>query len=73
MPFVTVRDLRIYYEIRGTGPRLLSISGTGGDLRRSPNICSDDHNSPNTRQKPAICPVSEHPHDTRRNLLAYKI
>jgi 3-oxoadipate enol-lactonase len=28
----------MYYEIRGTGPRLLSISGTGGDLRRSPNI-----------------------------------
>jgi 3-oxoadipate enol-lactonase len=38
MPFVTVRDLRMYYEIRGQGPRLLSISGTGGDLRRSPNI-----------------------------------
>jgi 3-oxoadipate enol-lactonase len=38
MPFVTVRDLRMYYEIRGTGPRLLSFSGTGGDLRRSPNI-----------------------------------
>ncbi len=38
MPFVTVNDLRMYYEIRGTGPRLLSISGTGGDLRRSPNI-----------------------------------
>jgi 3-oxoadipate enol-lactonase len=32
MPFVTVRDLRVYYEIRGTGPRLLSISGTGGGL-----------------------------------------
>jgi 3-oxoadipate enol-lactonase len=28
----------MYYEIHGTGPRLLSISGTGGDLRRSPNI-----------------------------------
>jgi 3-oxoadipate enol-lactonase len=38
MPFVTVRDLRMYYEIRGTGRRLLSISGTGGDLRRSPNV-----------------------------------
>lgn len=38
MPFVNVRDLRMYYEIRGTGSRLLSISGTGGDLRRSPNI-----------------------------------
>lgn len=38
MPFVSVRDLSMYYEIRGTGPRLLSFSGTGGDLRRSPNI-----------------------------------
>jgi 3-oxoadipate enol-lactonase len=38
MPFAAVRNLQMYYEIRGTGPRLLSISGTGGDLRRSPNI-----------------------------------
>jgi 3-oxoadipate enol-lactonase len=38
MPFVFVRDIRMYYEIRGTGPRLLSISGSGGDLRQSPNV-----------------------------------
>ena len=38
MPFINVRDLRMYYEIHGTGPRLLSINMTGGDLRRSPNI-----------------------------------
>jgi len=38
MPFITVRDLRMYYEIRGKGPPLLVISGTGGDLRRSPSI-----------------------------------
>ena len=38
MPFVAVRDLQMYYEIRGTGPRLLTISGTGGDLRHTPNI-----------------------------------
>ena len=38
MPFINVRDLKMYYEIRGTGPRLLVISGTGGDLRRSPSI-----------------------------------
>jgi 3-oxoadipate enol-lactonase len=37
MPFVPVRDIRMYYEIRGNGPRLLFVSGTGGDLRRSPN------------------------------------
>jgi 3-oxoadipate enol-lactonase len=38
MPFVAVRDLQMYYEMYGTGRRLLTISGTGGDLRRSPNI-----------------------------------
>ena len=38
MPFASVRDIQMYYEIRGEGPRLLSISGTGGDLRQSPNI-----------------------------------
>lgn len=37
MPFISVRDIRLHYDIRGTGPRLLFISGTGGDLRRSPN------------------------------------
>src|SRR5262245_9917702 len=37
MPFISVRDIRMYYEIRGNGPHLLFISGTGGDLRRSPN------------------------------------
>ena len=38
MPFITVHDLRMYFEIHGKGPRLLVISGTGGDLRRSPSI-----------------------------------
>ena len=38
MPFITVRDLRMYHEIRGKGPRLLVISSTGGDLRRSPSM-----------------------------------
>jgi 3-oxoadipate enol-lactonase len=38
MPFIAVRKLQMYYEIRGKGLRLLVISGTGGDLRRSPNI-----------------------------------
>ncbi len=38
MPFIAVRDLKMYYEIRGTGPRLLTITGTGGDLRHTPNI-----------------------------------
>ncbi len=38
MPFVRVRDLDVYYEIQGSGPRLLFIGGTGGDLRRKPNV-----------------------------------
>jgi 3-oxoadipate enol-lactonase len=38
MPFVSVRDLNVYYEIGGSGPRLLYISGTGGDLRGQPRV-----------------------------------
>lgn len=38
MPFINVRDIKIYYEIQGKGPRLLFLNGTGGDLRRKPNI-----------------------------------
>jgi 3-oxoadipate enol-lactonase len=38
MPFIRVRDLHMYYERAGTGPRLLYISGTGGDLRRRPSV-----------------------------------
>lgn len=30
-------DIDIYYERQGEGPRLLFISGTGGDLRNKPN------------------------------------
>ena len=38
MPFASVRDIEIYYEIHGQGPRLFYIGGTGGDLRQKPNI-----------------------------------
>ena len=34
MPFAQVRDIQLYYEIVGEGPRLLLINGTGADLRR---------------------------------------
>ena len=34
MPFGQVRDIQLYYEIVGTGPRLLFINGTAADLRR---------------------------------------
>lgn len=35
MPFIEVRDLRLYHEFHGDGPPLLHISGSGGDLRTS--------------------------------------
>lgn len=38
MPYAHVRGLSIYYEINGTGPRLLFFNGTAGDLRQKPNI-----------------------------------
>ena len=48
MPLIPVRDIEIYYERQGSGPvlhgpvlhgpRLLYINGTGGDLRRRPNV-----------------------------------
>jgi 3-oxoadipate enol-lactonase len=38
MPFITVRGIRIYYQIQGKGLRLLVISGTRGDLRQKPSI-----------------------------------
>jgi 3-oxoadipate enol-lactonase len=31
-------DIELYYETSGRGPKLLFISGTGGDLRNRPNI-----------------------------------
>ena len=34
MPFGQVRDIDLYYEVVGSGPRLLFINGTGADLRR---------------------------------------
>lgn len=42
MPFTRIRDIRLYHETGGStrsdAPRLLYISGTGGDLRTRPNI-----------------------------------
>lgn len=38
MAYAQVNGLRLYYERAGSGPRLLFISGTGGDLRVKPNV-----------------------------------
>jgi 3-oxoadipate enol-lactonase len=38
MPFATANGLKLYYERAGSGPPLLFISGTGGDLRAKPNV-----------------------------------
>jgi 3-oxoadipate enol-lactonase len=35
---MSVRDIDVYYEQAGRGPKLLFISGTGGDLRVRPNV-----------------------------------
>ncbi len=37
MPFVRANGIQLYYRLQGEGPRLLYISGTGGDLRLHPN------------------------------------
>lgn len=38
MPYTKINNIQLYYQIAGSGPRLLYISGTGGDLRKKPNI-----------------------------------
>ena len=38
MPFQSVRDITVYSERAGAGPRLLYISGSGADLRAHPNV-----------------------------------
>jgi len=38
MTYAHVGDLSVWYERRGEGPRLLFISGSGGDLRTKPNV-----------------------------------
>jgi hypothetical protein len=38
MPFAEWDDIRLFYEQRGEGPRLLLISGTNGDLGRRPSV-----------------------------------
>jgi 3-oxoadipate enol-lactonase len=38
MPYTTANGIELYYERAGSGPPLLFISGTGGDLRLKPNV-----------------------------------
>ena len=38
MPFASLRGLDFYYEQAGSGPRLLFVNGTGGDLRQQPRF-----------------------------------
>lgn len=40
MPHAKVRDLDVYYEVHGAGPRVLFINGTGAALRRDPTRSS---------------------------------
>jgi 3-oxoadipate enol-lactonase len=38
MPYLTVRDIDIFFDRAGAGAPLLAISGSRGDLRRKPNL-----------------------------------
>jgi 3-oxoadipate enol-lactonase len=38
MPTTEANGVSLYYELEGTGQRLLVISGTGGDLRQQPRV-----------------------------------
>ena len=38
MPILRAGELDVYYERRGEGSPLLFVSGTGGDLRNTPNV-----------------------------------
>jgi 3-oxoadipate enol-lactonase len=38
MPYLTVRDIDIYFDRAGSGAPLLAITGSRGDLRRKPNL-----------------------------------
>jgi 3-oxoadipate enol-lactonase len=38
MPILRAGELDVYYERKGEGPPLLFISGSGGDLRNTPNV-----------------------------------
>ena len=38
MPLIQTRTLKTYYEMAGSGAPVLVLSGTGGDLRKKPNI-----------------------------------
>ncbi len=38
MPACVANGVTLYFELAGTGQRLLSISGTGGDLRQKPGM-----------------------------------
>ena len=37
MPHITLPGVELYFELAGTGPRLLYVGGTGSDLRRVPS------------------------------------
>lgn len=38
MPMATLPGVELYYEMAGAGPRLLFVSGSGGDLRQKPSV-----------------------------------
>src|SRR5215469_16039596 len=46
MPVARSNGIDLYYELAGAGERLLLISGTGADLRRSPRLADGPQFAP---------------------------
>jgi len=42
LPFISTKNIKLYYESAGHGEAVLYISGTGGDLRKSPSVFDND-------------------------------
>ena len=42
MPSISTKNIKLYYESAGHGEAVLYISGTGGDLRKSPSVFDND-------------------------------
>ena len=38
MPYISRQGVHLYYEVHGQGPKVLFLSGTGGDLRIRPSV-----------------------------------
>ena len=75
MPFIQLPAMRFYYELRGSGDRLLVFNGSGGDLRRKPSLmdgplpehfetlCHDQRGLGQTEQPDIPYSMADYAHD----------